>query len=177
MSCNKYTRASACGHAGTTEFVFCGGKHHDNAKDNKKCYKKNNKKGNAFTAVIMMGDVYCTCSCQASSMDWRCCTCGYRYVFGRLHPTTNLLVHANEDGMVHGFCDGCADASVVAGANRKVTTHVQANHYASSHEIADKFTDTWMQLITHPGMHATGRVRGVWKFERYMFDLEGCERC
>ena len=113
---------------------------------------------NKLAEVIMMGDAYCTRSCQASSMGWRCCTCGYRHVFGRLHPTTNLLVHANKDRMVHGFCDSCADVSVVAGANRKMTTHVQVNHYASSHEIADEFTDAWMQLITHPGMHATGNA-------------------
>jgi hypothetical protein len=154
-SCSKYTRASACGHTGTTEFVFCGGKHRDDAKHNEKCYRKNNKKGNAFAAVIMMGDAYCTRSCRASSMGWRCCTCGYRHVYGRLHPTTNLLVHTNADGMLHGFCDGCADAPVVASVAKKTTTYIQPNAHASAHDTANEFTDAWMQLIARPEMHAT----------------------
>ena len=154
-SCSKYMRTSACGHTGETEFVFCGRKHRDNAKDNEKCYRKNNKKAKAFAAVIMMGDAYCTRSCRASSMGWRCCTCGYRHVFGRLHPTTNLLVHANGDGMLHGFCDGCADAPVVASSNAKTKTHVHPNAYAPSHGTGDEFTDAWMQLITRPEMHPT----------------------
>ena len=154
-SCSKYTRANACGHTATTEFVFCGGKHRDNAKDNEKCYRKSNKKGNAFAAVIMMGNAYCSRSCRASSVGWRCCTCGYKHVVGRLHATTNLLVHADGYGMLHGFCDGCADAPAVGVAHKKAMTSGQSNAHVSSHEIGNDLTDAWTQLIARPEMHAT----------------------
>lgn len=105
MSCFKYSIANACGHVHAIMYRHCG-EHSDEVTEMARCFEANHDTTMPRTKV-RMGNDYCNRGCEAMTVGWKCCTCGFRSVTGYYHPTARMLVHDDPYGNQHGFCNKC----------------------------------------------------------------------
>ncbi|KJZ70492.1 hypothetical protein HIM_10121 [Hirsutella minnesotensis 3608] len=105
MSCYRYSVSNGCGHINACMFRFCNG-HENTIEEMNRCFDTNHTTMTNGTKV-RMGNDFCNRGCEAMTVGWRCCTCGYKSVTGYYHPTAKMLVHDDPYGNAHGFCTRC----------------------------------------------------------------------
>lgn len=106
MACKKYTIANGCGHINVETFKYCNGEHDNTGSFNDLCYRENFG-ADRDPITVRMGNSFCNRGCEAMTVGWRCCTCGYKQVNGYYHPVAMMLVHDDPFGEHHGFCNRC----------------------------------------------------------------------
>ncbi|KAF4460196.1 hypothetical protein FALBO_13037 [Fusarium albosuccineum] len=124
MPCFKYTISNACGHVTSSMYRYCGQEHIDDQIFNESCFTFTY--GNHEVTPVRVGNTFCNRGCEAETVGWRCCTCGYKPVDGYYHTMVKMLVHNTESGDLHGFCDKCVTENDVrlTSTNENIDTNI-----------------------------------------------------
>jgi hypothetical protein len=107
-SCKKYYEQKACGHDTLAKYEHCYGGHPNTPTDNENCSRQNQGFFSGFTTkTVRAGNEYCNDHCRAATTGWRCCTCNFIWVTGKVN-SNGQLVHQATGGHQHAFCGNCS---------------------------------------------------------------------
>ncbi|KAH7001769.1 hypothetical protein B0J12DRAFT_754878 [Macrophomina phaseolina] len=135
-SCVMIVITYPCSHTKSVTYEYCGGDHLNTPDSSKSCHNSVSIDKRVI-CHMMAGPNICENPCKLVSEGWYCCTCGYLYVSGVVHPVTNKAVHEADDGSIHMYCDECSimnpstyddmSKSVVANDDMSVTKDMRTS--------------------------------------------------
>lgn len=164
VCCSMINITYICGHLRRTEYQYCGGSHLNTPDCNRSCHDSAPEDKRLVCDVVTGPDV-CENPCKILTEGWHCCTCGYIYVGGVVHPVTGKAVHESDDGSIHMFCDECTIKEPATYQDR--TESVCVDMGTTIDETANKLRDVKMDKSPTPppvpivpgrSLTATGKI-------------------